>query len=72
LSSSPRYWEIIKRRVADRSTGISPLRGSLRAAPTCYDGFTARLYDRAGVSLSPFACFRRVGGNLTFIADCSR
>ena len=34
----PKTWEVIKRRLANRSTGISPLRGSLRAVPTCCDG----------------------------------
>jgi len=51
----------------NRTTGISPLRGSLQAAPTCCDGFIT-LHFMAGQEYRPIACYRRTGGNPVFIA----
>jgi len=59
--------EVIKRRSANHTTGISPLRGSLQAAPTCCDGFIT-LDFMAGQEYRPIACYRRTGGNPVFIA----
>jgi hypothetical protein len=54
-----------------RTTGISPLRGSLQAAPTCCDGFIT-LDFMAGQEYRPIACYRLTGGNPIFIAGSSR
>ena len=43
----PGRQEIIKRPMAVGSTGIAPLRGSLRAAPTCYDGSRQKPLQRS-------------------------
>ena len=74
VRDTPGLWEIIKRRLVNRSTGISPLRGSLRAAPICCDGSrTMRPLQRStlwrGRSLfDPIACNRHAGDNPVFIA----
>ena len=56
----------------NRTTGISPLRGSLQAAPTCCDGSrqnaASTLDFMAGQEYRPIACYRRTGGNPIFIA----
>ncbi len=51
----------LQRLTAFQLHGPSPPAGSLPAAPTCCDGFTARLYGRTGVSLSLTADHRPAG-----------